>query len=305
VDIARRFNVGYEEIVAANPGVDPWLPNQDGEIVIPTQWVLPATREGVVINLAAMRLFYFPKTAKGEAPRVITHPVGIGRIEWNTPLGKTHVIAKSESPSWFPTDSIKREHAKNGDPLPNKVPPGPDNPMGAYVLRLGWPQYAIHGTNKPASIGLRGTHGCLRMYPEDIAVIYQQVPVGTPVTIINEPLLLAVQDDVLFMQSYPPLQDDKRNNKKRFTSLINKTLKQHNKNSDTPIALNKTLIAEMTAHPRALTLPVTLPPLPGDEPLPTLSVQHFIDLALRVKNRTPLNASWDGDIATSARVAGE
>lgn len=188
-DIARRFNLGYEEIVSANPNVDPWLPKAGTPIVIPTQFVLPdAPRQGIVINLAAMRLFYFPKAKAGEPQRVITHPLGIGRVEWKTPEGITQVASKKENPAWIPTPSIRKEHAKNGDPLPAIVPPGPDNPMGTHVLRLAWPSYAIHGTDKPPSVGLRGSHGCLRMYPEDIVGIYHSVPVGTSVRVVNQPL---------------------------------------------------------------------------------------------------------------------
>jgi L,D-transpeptidase ErfK/SrfK len=286
-DIARRFNVGYEEIVAANPDVDPWLPSAGTEVVIPTQWVLPdVPRTGIVINLAAMRLFYFPKAAKGEPQRVITHPVGIGRVEWNTPQGRTRVIAKTEAPTWIPTAAIRREHAQNGDPLPAKVPPGPDNPMGSHVLRLGWPEYAIHGTNKPASIGLRGTHGCLRMYPEDIESIYEIVPVGTPVTVLNEPHLAGLRDDTLYLQSYPILEDDKRNHARRPEALIKAYLKKKGKNVASNVApINSQLVSETAQNPRALSVPVSVA---------GLSVQQFLAQAPRVKNRLPQNATWDG-----------
>lgn len=286
-DIARRFNVGYEEIVAANPDVDPWLPKEGTNVVIPTQWILPdVPRNGIVINLAAMRLFYFPKAARGEPQRVITHPVGIGRVEWNTPQGRTRVIAKTEAPSWVPTVAIRREHAANGDPLPAKVPPGPDNPMGSHVLRLGWPEYAIHGTNKPASIGLRGTHGCLRMYPEDIASIFQIVPVGTPVTVLNEPNLAGLRDDTLYLQSYPILEDDKRNHAKRADALIKAYLKKKGKNVAKNVApINRQLLQESTLRPRALSLPISVA---------GLSTEQVIAQAPRVKNRLPQNATWDG-----------
>ena len=153
-DIARRFNLGFDEIVSANPDVDPWLPGEGTQIVIPTQFVLPdAPREGIVINLAAMRLFYFPEVKDGEPQRVITHPVGIGRLQWKTPEGITRITVKDENPVWRPTPSIHREYAKNGNPLPAVVPPGPDNPMGSHVLRLSWPSYAIHGTNEIKRLG--------------------------------------------------------------------------------------------------------------------------------------------------------
>lgn len=286
-DIARRFNVGYEEIVAANPDVDPWLPQEGTDVVIPSQWVLPdVPRNGIIVNLAAMRLFYFPKAARGEPQRVITHPVGIGRVEWKTPQGRTRVSAKAEAPTWVPTASIRREHAENGDPLPAKVPPGPDNPMGSHVLRLGWPEYAIHGTNKPASIGLRGTHGCLRMYPEDIQSIYGMVPVGTPVTVINEPHLAGLRDETLYLQSYPILEDDKRNHATRPKALMKAYLKKKAKaGANIPAVINTELVNEAIHNPRAIALPVSEA---------GLSLQQFIAQAPRVKNRLPQNATWDG-----------
>src|SRR5512143_3935841 len=223
-DIARRFNVGYEELVSANPGVDPWLPKAGTEVVIPTEFVLPdAKREGIVINLAAMRLFYFPKTKPGEPQQVITHPIGIGRVGWRTPEGATRIVSKTEAPAWTPTPAIRKEHAADGDPLPKVVPAGPDNPLGTHVLRLGWPEYAIHGTDKPPSIGLRGTHGCLRMYPEDIVGVYEAVPVGTPVTVVNQPFLAGWRGDTLVMQTYPVLEDDKRKHRPdQIISLVRK-----------------------------------------------------------------------------------
>lgn len=299
-DIARRFNVGWEEIVAANPGVDHWLPKEGTEVVIPTQWVLPGVpRQGIVVNLAAMRLFYFPVVKKGEPQQVITHPVGIGRVEWKTPSGRTRIVAKAEAPTWIPTAAIRREHAEEGDPLPASIPPGPDNPMGSHVLRLGWAEYAIHGTNKPASIGLRGTHGCLRMYPEDIASIYEQVPVGTPVTVINEPYLAGFRDEVLYLQSYPILEDDKRNHKPRIEALLKQARTAHHRRTGKPdqLAINHTMVGEMLQQPRALTLPVSVP---------GASATQWLAQAPRVRNRVPHNATWAiwdgaGDITSDDR----
>lgn len=295
-DIARRFNLGYEEIVAANPGVDPWLPGAGTEVVIPSRWVLPdVPRQGIVVNLAAMRLFYFPAPKKGEPQRVITHPVGIGRIEWKTPQGRTRVVAKAEAPAWIPTATIRKEHAANGDPLPRVVPPGPDNPMGSHVLRLGWPEYAIHGTNKPASIGLRGTHGCLRMYPEDIVSIYEQVPVGTPVTVIDEPFLAGFRDDVLYLQTYPVLEDDRRRHAPRVEALLTKARAAHRRRTGAQdhLAIDQAMVEEMRQQPRALSAPVSLP---------GTSVTQVLAQVPRVKNRLPLDANWDGagDIAMGA-----
>ena len=289
-DIARRFNLGYEEIVAANPNVDPWLPGEGTQIVIPTQFVLPdAPRQGIVINLAAMRLFYYPQTKNGEPQRVITHPVGIGRVEWKTPEGTTKVAAKKENPSWIPTPAIRKEHAANGDPLPAVVPPGPDNPMGTHVLKLAWPSYAIHGTDKPPSIGLRGSHGCLRMYPEDIIGIYHDVPVGTPVRVVNQPWLLGWRNRQLYLQAYPTLEDDKRNHQKLVKTAINTALASPKAklNAKSKGNLNSVLATEATKTPRAIAMPITQP---------ELSLLSYLGRANRVQNVLPFNATWDGDM---------
>ena len=290
-DIARRFNLGYEEIVSANPGVDPWLPKAGTKIIIPTQFVLPdAPRQGIVINLAAMRLFYYPKTKPGKPQRVITHPVGIGRVEWKTPEGMTRVASKVENPSWIPTPSIRREHAKNGDPLPAVVPPGPDNPMGTHVLKLDWPSYAIHGTDKPPSIGLRGSHGCLRMYPEDIVYIYQNVPVGTPVRIVNQPRLLGWRDNKLYLQAYSILEDDKRNHANLFKKSLTtvRATPKGKRDGRRQAKINQALLDETIRTPRATATPVTQP---------QLTLQAYLDRATRVQNTLPFNATWDGDMS--------
>lgn len=289
-DIARRFNLGYEEIVSANPNVDPWLPKAGTPIVIPTQFVLPnAPRQGIVINLAAMRLFYFPKAKAGEPQRVITHPLGIGRVEWKTPEGITQVVSKKENPAWIPTPSIRKEHEKNGDPLPAVVPPGPDNPMGTHVLKLAWPSYAIHGTDKPPSVGLRGSHGCLRMYPEDIVGIYNSVPIGTSVRVVNQPRLLGWRDQKLYLQTYPILEDDKRNHAqllKKSLSAVRATPKAK-REMRAQAKINQALLDEVIRNPRAIATPVTQP---------NLTLQAYLDRATRVQNILPFNATWEGDM---------
>lgn len=297
-DIARRFNLGYEEIVSANPDIDPWLPGTGTKIVIPTQFVLPnAPRQGIVINLAAMRLFYYPKVKPGEPQRVITHPVGIGRVEWKTPEGTTRVTSKKANPAWIPPASIRKEHAENGNPLPAVVPPGPDNPMGTHVLKLAWPSYAIHGTDKPPSIGLRGSHGCLRMYPEDIVGIYHEVPVGTPVSIVNQPRMLGWRERSLYLQTYPVLEDDKRNH----DTLLKKTLSAARSTQKAKLGeraqarVNSALVNEALRNPRALAIPVTQT---------DMTLQAYLDRAMRVQNTLPFNATWDGDMSKQL-TAGE
>ncbi|MCP5420926.1 MAG: L,D-transpeptidase family protein [Gammaproteobacteria bacterium] len=220
-EIARRFNLGFDEIVAANPGVNVWMPGEGKRVVLPTEFVLPdAPRKGIVLNLATMRLYYYPEPKAGEPPTVITHPVGIGREGWVTPTGTTKVVKKVEGPSWSPPASIRREHAAQGDPLPARVPPGPDNPLGTHALRLGWPSYLIHGTNKPYGIGMRVTHGCVRLYPEDIVKMYQEVPLGTQVRVVNQPFLVGRRNNQLYLDAHPPLEDDKRDWNKRLHKLV-------------------------------------------------------------------------------------
>ncbi len=211
IDIARAYDVGYDELVYANPDVDPWLPGAGTRVVLPTQHVLPnAPREGIVLNIGSKRIFYYPRAAQGETPVVITHPVGIGREGWSTPIGVTKIVAKTKDPVWTVPASIRKEHAEAGDPLPAKVPAGPDNPLGAYAMRLGFPSYLIHGTNKPSGIGMRVSHGCVQLFPEDIESLFSQVPVGTRVQIVNEPRLLGWRAGNLYLEVHPALEDDRR-----------------------------------------------------------------------------------------------
>ena len=205
IGLARRYDVGYDELRQANPDVDPWLPGEGTEIVIPTRYVLPdAPRRGIVLNVPEYRLYYFPD----DETRVITHPIGIGRQGWNTPYGRTTVVSKSARPTWYPPESIRAEHAARGDPLPSVVPPGPDNPLGDFALRLGFPSYLIHGTNDPRGVGMRVSHGCIRMFPEDIEALFQMVGSGVPVTIVNQPYKLGWGESGLFLEAHPPLIEE-------------------------------------------------------------------------------------------------
>jgi L,D-transpeptidase ErfK/SrfK len=207
-DIARRYDLGYDEIVQSNPNVDPWLPGQGTRVLLPTQFVLPdAPRDGIVLNLAEMRLYYYPGRRAGETPRVVTYPVGIGREGWSTPTVTTRVVAKVPNPSWTPPESIRAEHAAQGDPLPEVVPPGPDNPLGQFALRLGLSGYLIHGTNKPYGIGMRVSHGCIRLYPEDIERLFRRVSVNIPVHIVNQPYKAGWKNGVLYLEAHPLLSE--------------------------------------------------------------------------------------------------
>jgi L,D-transpeptidase ErfK/SrfK len=293
-DLARRFNIGYEEIVRANPGVDPWLPGEGTPIALPTRFVLPdSPREGIVINLAAMRLFYYLPRKDRQAPlEVVTHPIGIGRVGWSTPEGRTEVVARVRDPSWIPPASVRKEHAENGDPLPDRVPPGPDNPLGRHMMRLGWPSYLVHGTNKPYGVGMRVSHGCIRLYPEDIAGLFDMVPVGTRVTVVNQPYLLGWDADVLYVQAYGPLEDDDRDWQHGPASLRKKGAKsrsplwQRIQKADASIDWERA--RELSQAPSGIPLPVSA----GHEsPLAAL-----LAAAPRVRNALPRGASWDGNM---------
>jgi L,D-transpeptidase ErfK/SrfK len=209
LDFARRYSLGYDEIIRANPGVDMWLPGEGTQVFLAGQRILPpGPREGVVVNLPEHRLYYYPKaTQQNGKPVVITYPVSIGRLGRTTPLGKTRVIAKVKHPSWYPPASIRKEHAEAGDPLPGVVGPGPDNPLGDYKIRLGFGDgtYEIHGTNNPTAVGLAITHGCIRMYPEDVATLFAQLPVGTSVRLINVPVKVAWINGELLLEAHPPV----------------------------------------------------------------------------------------------------
>lgn len=208
LDIARRGGLGYNEIKMANRGVDPWMPGEGTRVTLPTQHILPmAPREGIVINLPEMRMYYFPP-AKGNLPQVVTYPLSIGRYDWRSPLGVTKITQKVPNPSWTPPESIRIEHAERGDILPRVVPAGPDNPLGQYALRLGFHGYLIHGTNRPYGIGMRVTHGCLRLYPEHIAALFGQVTPGMKVTFVSQPFKLGQAFGVTYLEVHPPLKEE-------------------------------------------------------------------------------------------------
>jgi L,D-transpeptidase ErfK/SrfK len=220
-DLAREYGLGYDELLAANPGIDPWLPGEDTAVMLPTQYVLPnIPKSGVVLNIATKRLFYFPPPAEGELQQVLTYPIGIGRVGWETPLGITSVVSKARDPHWWVPASVRREHAEMGNPLPSVVPPGPDNPLGTRVLKLEMPGYLIHGTNQPYGVGMRVSHGCVRLYPENIEFLYTLIDVGETVTIINEPYQMGRRDGVLYFEAHAPLEDDTLTSEDRLLALL-------------------------------------------------------------------------------------
>jgi len=207
VDIARRHGLGYNDVVRANPGVNVWVPGEGTEIVLPSRFVLPpGPRNGLVLNLAEYRMYYFPAAQDGKPAYVYTYPMSIGRMDWETPLGNTTITAMARNPAWYPPQSVRDEHAADGDPLPRIVKPGPDNPLGTRALRLGLPGYLIHGTNRPAGVGMRVSHGCVRMFPEDIEFLFDKIRVSTTVRIINVPVKIGWDGESLVAEVHPLLE---------------------------------------------------------------------------------------------------
>lgn len=249
MDVARDYSVGYTELKRANPGVDTWIPGIGTGVLLPTRYVLPpAPREGIVINLPEYRLYYFPKPKKGQPAQVITYPISIGKMDWNTPIGRHRIISKAKDPSWYPPESIREDHAKRGSILPRVVPPGPDNPLGAYAMRLNLTSYLIHGTNNPDGVGMRVTSGCIRMFPEHIEQIFPTVEVGTTVHIISEPIKVGWAADTLYVEVHPPLEEESESQlRMRFTSLLREAAQLRGLEIDWPQA--DTIFAAATGVP--------------------------------------------------------
>lgn len=199
IHLARKHDLGFVEIRAANPKLDPWIPGEGAKVILPKRHLLPDTlRKGIVINLPEMRIYAYLN--EDDAP--YSYPIGIGREGLGTPTGKTSVVRKKEGPTWYPTERMLKEDPE----LEPIVPPGPDNPMGTHVLYLGWPTYAMHGTNRPFGIGRRVSSGCIRLYPEDIITFFEQAPIGTPVNVVNQPIKVAWIDNELYLEAHPDLE---------------------------------------------------------------------------------------------------
>lgn len=196
VHLARDNNLGFVEMRAANPHLDPWIPGRGAKIILPTMHLLPdAPRDGIIINLSDMRLYAF---VNGKEPPM-SFPIGIGREGLSTPKGTTIIARKKQGPTWRPTERMRRE-----DPsLPVSVPPGPQNPLGTHILYLGWPQYGIHGTNRPFGIGRRVSSGCIRLYPESIVQLFYAVDQGLPVHVVDQPVKVAWVNDILYVEAHP------------------------------------------------------------------------------------------------------
>ncbi len=297
-DIARRFDVGYEEMLLANPGVDPWLPGVGREVIVPTEFILPAApHEGVVVDVAAMRIFYYPPHPKGTQQVVYTHPIGIGRVGWRTPEGTTRIVSRTKDPVWVVPKSVRDEHAENGEKLPATVPAGPDNPLGQYMFRLSWPSYLIHGTNKPYGVGMRSSHGCMRLYPEDIAVFFDLIPIGTKVTVVNQPYLFGRRDGILYFQAYAVMEDDSRDWSRNRQRLLSHLLNPKAQNAQARDAhgrkdisvkdndIDWQRVGDLAHSPRALPVPVT-----GG----LAGVDAVVAQSRLVANVLPEGSNWDG-----------
>ncbi len=237
-DIAARYKIGLLGMLEANPGTDPWLPKAGTELLIPSQMLLPDTiRKGIVINLAELRLYYFPQ---GES-KVIVYPIGIGQLGANTPTMVTRISQKIPNPTWTPTPNIRKRYAKEGITLPGVVPAGPENPMGLFALRLarGTGQYLIHGTNASFGIGMRVSSGCIRLRSDDIEALFNSVPQGTRVQVINQPVKYAIEPDgKRYIEVHQPLShtenDDPQTMKITLTKAANTFI--NSPESDTQLA---------------------------------------------------------------------
>ena len=268
LDVARRFNLGQTEIVTLNPGIDRWLVKKGTVVRLPNRRILPdSPHEGITLNIAEYRMYYYPADQPGTV-KSFAH--GVGRQDWQTPLGRTTVIKKVKDPAWHPPESIRREHAANGDPLPAIVPLGPNNPLGAYALYLNLPgDYRIHGTDvdKIFGIGMQITHGCVRMYPEDIEALYRSVPVGTSVYIVKQPVKVGWLNNILYVEAHPDLEGEEKTQDQRYAialELIQKANKGELPEFD-QVALNKAL-KDLDGTP--VPLYERLPPL--EEEIPAL-----------------------------------
>jgi L,D-transpeptidase ErfK/SrfK len=230
LDVAYRYTLGQNEIVRLNPKVDRWLVKKGQVVRLPNRRILPDTpHNGLTLNISEFRMYYYPPGRKDE---VMSFAHGIGRQDWKTPLGKTSVIRKIKDPAWHPPESIRREHAANGDPLPEIVPPGPHNPLGSRALYLNLPgEYRIHGTDidKVYGIGMQITHGCVRMYPDDVEALYDVVPEGTPVYMVKQPIKVGWLDNVLYVEAHPDLDGEEMGREQRYAvalKLIQKATKE-------------------------------------------------------------------------------
>ncbi len=266
--LAMRYGLGYREIVTANPDLNPWLPGEGTRIQLPTRFILPpGKRTGVVLNLPELRLYYYPPGKN----TVVTYPIGIGREGWTTPEGSTEITFTLHKPTWYPPKSIRDEHAANGDELGMTVPPGPDNPLGEYAIFLNMPGYLMHGTNKTLGVGMRVSHGCIRLYPEDIESLAEVIKKGTAVNIIKQPYKAGWLKGRLYLEAHKPLAEEFDKSGLDLTRMVAAVIDAHRdngaiidwdvaetsarKHSGEPVPIT-TLIVEETVPADEVTVPI-------------------------------------------------
>jgi len=297
--IGREFDLGFEELRAANPHVDQWLPGEATPVILPTQTILPdAPREGIVINVPTMRLYYFTAenggaaTAKAPATRVTTHPVGIGAQGWATPIAEGKVTEKVRDPVWYVPASVRKEHAGWGERLPSVVPPGPDNPLGEYALALSLPGYLIHGTNKPAGVGMRSSHGCIRLYPEDIEELFGRVTRGTHVRIVNQPVLAGWRDGMLYLEVHRPLAEETRDLGVESERALAAAIERSGRVG--AVEIDHAAVAKIATEQRGIPLPV----LRGGR-----APEQYLAAARIVENKVPFDPTFSAREQTTPTVA--
>lgn len=302
--IGRQYNLGYEEMRHANPGVDQWLPGEGTPIYLPTATLLPdAPRSGIVINVPAMRLFYYTSAKSPTDPAltqlsVTSHPIGIGAEGWATPLGEAKVTQKARDPIWYVPASVRKEHADRGDPLPSVVQPGPDNPLGKFAMALSIPGYLIHGTNKAAGVGMRSSHGCIRLYPEDIEELFERVAKGTTVRMVNQPVLAGWRDGQLFLEVHPPLAEEQHDLVAEANTALNRALERAG-DAAAAVQIDPAAVRTIVAGQRGIPLPVLRS---------SRSLEQYLAAARIVENTVPATpaeqAARVGESATDAVVSG-
>jgi L,D-transpeptidase ErfK/SrfK len=286
--IGRQYNLGYEELRRANPTVDQWLPGEETPVYLPTQAILPdSARQGIVVNVPAMRLYYFATEKSTADPaakvlRVTTHPIGVGVEGWATPLGDAKVTQKARDPVWYVPASVRKEHAERGDPLPSVVQPGPDNPLGRHALALSIPGYLIHGTNKPAGVGMRSSHGCIRLYPEDIEALFERVAKGTPVQIVNQPVLAGWRDGQLYLEVHRPLVEETRDLAAEAEQALARALARGVGTG--AAAIDPEIVRQVVAEQRGIPFPVLRAARPPEQYLAAVRI---------VENTVPTKAAGE------------
>lgn len=252
--IAARYQIGLLNMLEANPGTDPWLPAAGSELTLPQQMLLPDTkREGIVVNLAELRLYYYPQ---GE-DKVIVYPIGIGQQGIMTPAMVTRISQKIPNPTWTPTPNIRKRYAQDGIKLPAVFPAGPDNPMGLFALRLayGSGHYLIHGTNADFGIGMRVSSGCIRLRPDDIEALFNSVPENTRVQIINQPVKYAIEPDgKRYIEVHQPLSRNEHDDPQTMPLPLSKPLKRFINNEQSDKALIEAALKRRSGMPILVTL---------------------------------------------------